>query len=112
MVHSNAIAIVENLLFDFAATLADQDERITGLIAQTNCFGWSLENFDNLRAWFQGQGKLEFAVTLYLSGEQDEDKPWSGSEIKADIEGKASTPENSNVWKITEYRIMKADTDL
>lgn len=109
MAHSDAIAIVEDLLFDFAATLADKDERITGLIADTNSFGWDLEDFDNLKAWFKGQGKLEFTVKLYLSGEQDEDKPWSGSRIEADIKGKASTPENSNVWEITEYEIVNAD---
>ena len=109
MAHSDAIPIVENLLFDFAATLANEDEAITGLIAQTNSFGWGFERFDDLKAWFKGQGKLEFTVTLYLSGDQDEDKPWCGSEIEADIKGKASTSENSNVWEITEYEIVKAD---
>ena len=110
MAHSNAVPLVENLLVDLAATLTNEDEIITGLIADTNSFGWDLENFDNLKAWFKGQGKLEFTVKLYLSGEQDEDKPWSGSRIEADIKGKASTKtENNNVWEITEYEIVKAD---
>ncbi|TBR56658.1 hypothetical protein B4U84_28890 [Westiellopsis prolifica IICB1] len=109
MAHSDAIPIVEDLLADFAGTLTNEDETITGLIAGTNSFGWGFEGFDNLKAWFKGRGKLEFTVTLYFSGEQDEDKPWSGSEIEADIKGKASTQENSNIWEITEYEIVKAD---
>ncbi|MBW4608709.1 MAG: hypothetical protein KME22_16265 [Hassallia sp. WJT32-NPBG1] len=46
MAHSDAVPLVENLLVDLAATLTNEDEIITGLIADTNSFGWDLENFD------------------------------------------------------------------
>ncbi|MEA5579463.1 hypothetical protein [Anabaena sp. UHCC 0451] len=109
MSHSNAVPIIENLLDKIAYDLVDRDEKITGLIAQTNCDSWAKDDSENLTAWFQGRGKIEFSVTLLLSGDQDDERPFCGSEISVKLKGKASTSNNDNDWRITEYEILNAD---
>ena len=52
MAHADAVPIVEKLLDGFAHRLMDSDEKVTDLMTQTNAFGWGLDVFEDLRAWF------------------------------------------------------------
>jgi hypothetical protein len=109
MAHSEAITIIENLMDNFAFTLVNEDETITGLTASTNCDSWGLDDSD-VKAWFMGNGKIEFAATLYLGGDQDPDKAMYGSEIEANVKGKAVG--RNGTWSISEYEIVKAEIKL
>jgi len=107
MAHSDATPIVANLIPELAARLADEDESVTDLIAETNAFGWGLDGYDNLKAWFKGHGKVGFTVGITVSGDQrDGDYVFCGSEIKASVEGEATDEGNS--WKITTYTVSEA----
>lgn len=109
MAHEDALPIVENLLRNLAYRLMDSDERVNGLIAETNSFDWDLSDTEDLKAWFKGKGQIGFSVKLKLYGDSDQDKPFSGSEISVDVEGEAATPQASSEWEIQSYKIIRAE---
>lgn len=109
MAHSDALPIVEDLLHKFAYRLMDSDERVTGLMSETNSVEWNLCDPEDLKARFKGKGLISFSVKLNLSGEPAEDRPFSGSRICVDVEGEAATPQSSNEWEIQSYEIRSAE---
>lgn len=106
MAHSDAIPIVESLLDELTGELVNSDETICAEMAITNADSWGLDEYDDLRAWFEGHGKIRFSVELTLSGDQDEDKFSCGDTIKTKIEGQLL--HKNGKWEVADYNVLKA----
>ena len=77
----------ENLLEAEVGSVCEDltnNETISSLIAGSNATGWGLDVFEISRMDFSdpAQGQVEFSYSL--SGEQDDDKPWCGTEISGE----------------------------
>lgn len=106
MAHKDAERIVENLLSNLATKLVHENMTVGSEIALSNAVGWGYDSYNNLRAWFEGYGKIKFSVEIILSGEQLPDKSPLGDTVKAKIEGNLAH-ENEN-WKINFYQVSQA----
>ena len=108
MVHPAAVTIVEDLIPSLVYKLTDADDRVTALMAETNCDGFDCEESNDLKARFWGQGKIKFFASLLLIGDQYADMIVCGSQILVELQGTALTSDNRNDWQITEYEILRA----
>lgn len=109
MVHKKEVNIIEEMMLGFAHQLIFSDEDVTGQMAETNCTDWDWSDTQNLKAWFNGDGKIRFSAKLRLTGgDPYPDGSFCGSEIEVDVQGDASTSRNESQWKIQNYKILNA----
>lgn len=71
---------IEDLISETDHQILD-DEIICGLMAETNAGGWDCSGWELLKTEF-ASGKCFATLSFSLSGEQNEDKPFSGTSIK------------------------------
>lgn len=79
------------------------DDIICGLMAETNACDWDCSGWELLRTEF-ASGKCFATLSFSLSGEQDEDKPFSGTSIKGVCVAKISD-DRSIDYEITEASV-------
>jgi hypothetical protein len=105
--NSEAISILEPLMWDFGNNLIDSDETICPEIAQTNADGWRLDDYD-LDAWVEDEeeGLIGFSVELTFIGDQIEDRFTCGDIVKAKVKGQFIY--KNEKWEVEDYEVLKA----
>ena len=79
------------------------DEIICGLMAETNAVDWDCSGWELLKVEF-ASGKCLATLSFSMSGEQDEDKPFSGTSIKGNCLAEISD-DHSIEYKVTEASV-------
>jgi hypothetical protein len=80
--------IVENEMMDLASDLMNSDEQVVGAMAETNAFGYGVDVYEVLSAeYFDGRQRIKFKARIWLSGEQDQDRPYCGDAIEVIVAG-------------------------
>jgi len=96
--------IVEEILPDFAADLVNSDEQITGAMAETNAFGYGLDEYEILSAEYnESKQQIEFEARLEISGDHDEDKPFCGDAMSVRVSGTIRYSRNG--WIVRDHEI-------
>jgi hypothetical protein len=101
---NQALRIAETMIPTLTEKIIDED---LNLISETNAFCWELEDFSNLKAQFSGFEKINFSVDLNLSGDQDTDRPFCGTEIRICLQGQISRISRRDSWKVKDYKFIK-----
>jgi hypothetical protein len=91
---------VDQTLFD----ICNYDE-VAGEMAMTNALGWGVDVFDVLDVEI-GDNEIRAEVEYQLSGDQEDDKPWHGTEISGTATA-VIRPDGS-----VHYRNITAERDL
>jgi hypothetical protein len=104
---SEAISILEPLMWDFGNELAEIDDMICAEIAQTNADGWRLDYYD-LDAWVEDEEErlIGFSVELTFIGDQIEDRFTCGDIVKAKVKGQFLY--KNEKWEVEDYEVLKA----
>lgn len=111
MAHSDALPIVERLIGEIDAYLIHKDDGLSRVMADTNADTWGLEEHTNLRAWFEGKGKIRFSFDATFCGDQNPDRAFCGTTIKAQVEGEIV--DKNDKWEIVKCKTSGAKlTDL
>ena len=107
---SPAAAIIEGLLPGLAVRLTNEDERVTGAIAETNAQPFEFDTGEVESAEFtNGEDRINFTALLLLVGEQDEDSPFNGDEIDLTVSGVAIR--DGNKWTVAETKVERIETN-
>jgi hypothetical protein len=102
--------IIESLMYDLAADLVDSDDEVTSTIAQTNAFGYGLDDYEILNASFNEDGGIEFEAEINLSGDTDSESPFCGDEITVHLKGVAE--KSKNKWYVESYEILSCEVNF
>lgn len=80
--------IVEDLMMGLVSDLMNSDEQVIGAMAETNAFGYGVDVYEVLNAeYFDSRQQIKFRARIWLSGEQDQDKPYCGDAIEVIVSG-------------------------
>ncbi|MCG6140653.1 hypothetical protein [Leptospira mtsangambouensis] len=92
---------IENLISETIYDLINEDE-LSNLIASTNAFDWEIDNFSILNIKFN-LNECIAKIKFHATGEQHEEKMFSGSEINGECTATIDSEKNTNfeVNKIT-----------
>jgi len=104
--------IIEGLLDTLASDLINSGSHVNAEIAMTNATGFGLDSGEVTSAEFiNRRSQIEFEAELQISGDQDTEKPSSGTNIEAVVTGLAERKRDE--WVITKYEEVSAEaTDL
>jgi hypothetical protein len=102
--------IVEGVLPDLAGDLVDSDEQVTGAMAMTNAFGYGLDDYEILNLEFaDGKQQIKFRVRMWLSGDQDLDKPYCGDTVKVILSGMIKYFHHR--WDLQSYEVESCEVN-
>jgi hypothetical protein len=102
--------IVENKMMDFANGLMDSDDRVVGVMAETNASGYMVDEYEVWSAeYLDDKQKIEFETRIWLSGEHDQDKPFCGEEIELIVSGMMKRSDHR--WGIQSYKIESCEVN-
>jgi len=73
---------LESILEDSISDLVN-DDPVSSEIASSNATGWGLDTFEITDVKFD-KGRCKAHVAFSFSGDQDDDKPWCGTEIRGE----------------------------
>ena len=104
------IEIIEPLLYDVGASLADMDEMVIGAMALTNALGFGVDTYELLAADYSDAEEIHFTVNYIFSGDHEENKPWSGSSLDASVDGIAHKVEGT--WRVVEAAATEVASDF
>ncbi len=102
--------IIEFLMYDLAADLVNSDDEVTSKIAQTNAFGYGLDDYEILNANFNEDGGIEFEAEISLSGDTDSERPFCGDEIIVHL--KCVAEKSKNKWHVESYEILSCEINF
>jgi len=94
---------LDNLIRDLAQDLCDYDGQISSLIADTNATGWGLDEYNTPKVTEAGPTAAIIDVRLMLSGDHDDEKPFLGDTIDANI--KMTVTKVGDTWEVQNYSI-------
>jgi len=102
-------AILDEILYDFLADFPNEDELVTGRMAETNALGYGVDTYQILGAAFTDdtQSEIAFRVRVEFAGEQDEDTPMAGDVVVAEIDGTA-VKDRHGWWQIDSHTTVAA----
>jgi hypothetical protein len=106
---SAEVSDAENQVYQAVETLSykmvDSDDEITSLIAQTNASGFSADEIDVLDVGPMdfSDATIPFSARIRFSGDQDEDRMYSGTVINARVTGHVRF--NGAEWEVEDYSV-------
>ena len=99
-------AELDELIRDLAGDLCNSDEQIMNVIGDTNATGWGLDEYDTPKVTAAGPTVAFVDVHLSLSGDHDDEKPFLGDTIEADV--KLTMTKAGDAWEVEGYSIEDA----
>ncbi|WP_414619705.1 HEPN domain-containing protein [Calothrix sp. CCY 0018] len=109
--------IISNICFE----LVNEDETITGLMANSGCSGWGFDDYySDLEVW-RIRTKAEyfgFFVNIHLSGTPNDETGIIATSMLVKLQGKflkdkeAYGYEENDDYKVLSYEVLEADLDL
>ena len=102
--------IVENAVQQLSHSLMNDDETVTGAMAETNA------SFDPDSAeaseWHFAEDRKEisFKATISYSGDTDSEKPWCGDEITAKVTG--TIGQVGGGWKVVDHKVTACRSNI
>jgi len=102
--------IVEDEMMDLANDLMNSDEQVVGSMAETNAFGYGVDVYEVLSAeYFDSRRQIKFETRIWLSGEQDQDRPYCGDAIEVIVSGMMKRFDHG--WDIQYYEIESCEVN-
>jgi|GEM_PF-2445772 len=78
---------VNAIMHDETICLCNSCEIVTGMTAMTNAVGWGPDVVEDHQFSANANGTYDVTGTLLLCGDQIDDKPFCGDQIKIDFQG-------------------------
>lgn len=107
---SEATTIVEEAMDAIAGHLMNEDEAITGAMAETNATGFMLDVTDVTHAEYDGPDRIVFKANIEYAGEFEEEDGGYGDRITADIEGMIL--HDGSAWVMGDVTVHAADSNM
>jgi hypothetical protein len=102
--------IVEDVMFDLASDLMNSDDQVVGAMAQTNALGYGVDVYEVLNAEYSdSRQQIKFRAQIWLSGDQDQDRPYCGDTIEMIVSGTMKYFDYK--WGIQYYEIESCETN-
>ena len=104
-------SIVEEIIHELGPELVNSDETVTGAMAITNAYVWGLDDYSILDIEYdEKEQTIDFEANITLSGEQDEDRPFSGDALELTISGTIEYTGDS--FQLSDYNIISCESNI
>jgi len=107
-IHIDVEDVLSDVADDLACRLVNEDDEVTGAIAETNATGFGLDTWDVTRAELSA-AELDVDLEVVLQGDQDDDRPANGDQLTVALRAEVEFVDGE--WKLAEYEVESVDSN-